>query len=104
MDLLDLFDSVAPPHERKEVNEKSPEQQEWEIVRAKPTHEVPSGCLGPMVCGVVGICGRCSCMTDEEAGNFHEAMIAAQSPRNSHRVPDLGPRPIETVGVGDDAA
>lgn len=55
----------------------------------KSLHDVPSACLGPQICAVVGICGRISCLVDRERFVFADAVNTARSPRNRHRVPDF---------------
>ena len=49
-------------------------------------HPVPTLCLGPTACAVLGICGRPACMTDEERGAFEVAVFNARAERNPHRV------------------
>lgn len=53
-----------------------------------PTQRVPSGCFGPVACGVLGICGRPTCLADHERADFAEAIDAANAPTNSHPVPE----------------
>lgn len=52
------------------------------------THDVPSACIARTVCGVVGICGRNSCLVGEERESFAKRVTAARSANNAHRVPD----------------
>ena len=50
---------------------------------------VPANCLGASVCGVVGICGRVSCIPPADRSTFMDAVAQARSPSNPHRVPDF---------------
>jgi len=50
---------------------------------------IPSGCLGPTACGVLGVCGRETCMTDEESDAFAVAVVNARAEGNPHRVTRL---------------
>ena len=56
---------------------------------AKPVHATPSACLAPLVCGVVGLCGRLRCIPPEQRGRFMETARIARQPDNPHRVPDF---------------
>ena len=38
---------------------------------------VPSGCLGPIACRALGVCGRLACTTNEERLTFEVAAINA---------------------------
>ena len=57
---------------------------------------VPSHCLGPRACVVVGICGRQACVTDAELDHLAAAIAIARRPNNPHVVPHFYPR--EQVG------
>lgn len=67
------------------------ETQEKQTDKTDRTHIplVPSRCLGPQVCAVVGICGRMSCIPTDEALDWMAALTAARLPTNPHRVPDF---------------
>lgn len=52
-------------------------------------HDVPSLCLGPTACAVLGVCGRLACMTATEHEVFAVAVFNARAERNPHRVTRL---------------
>ena len=52
-------------------------------------HDVPSTCLGPTACAVLGVCGRETCMTDEEHNAFGLSVVNARAERHPHRVTRL---------------
>ena len=52
-------------------------------------HDVPSGCLGPTACAVLGVCGRWTCMTAAEHETFAVTVVNARTARNPHRVTRL---------------
>ena len=69
--------------EKNEKNEISPNRP-----RARLT---PSHCLGPRVCAVVGCCGRLECLAPRDVIDWMDAVDAARSPDNPHRVPEFDP-------------
>jgi len=52
-------------------------------------YDVPSGCLGPTACAVLGVCGRLACLTATEYEAFAVAVVNARAARNPHRVTRL---------------
>jgi len=71
------------------VDEVAPEEPDED--RAAPrrvgvVHDVPSLCLGPTACAVLGICGRLACLTAAEHETFAVAVVTARAERNPHRV------------------
>jgi len=52
-------------------------------------HDVPSTCLGPRACAVLGVCGRLACLTATEHETFAVATGNARTARNPHRVTRL---------------
>lgn len=56
---------------------------------APARHDLPRGCLAVTVCGVVGICGRPACIPEGQRAAWADAVAAARSPDNPHRVPDF---------------
>ena len=51
--------------------------------------DVPSGCLGPTACTVLGVCGRETCMTATEYETFAVTVGNARAASNPHRVTRL---------------
>ena len=47
---------------------------------------VPSGCVGPRACRVLGVCGRWACVPDMERAAFEVAVFNARATGNPHRV------------------
>jgi len=52
-------------------------------------HDVPTRCVGPAACAVLGVCGRLACMTATEYETFAVAVVNARAERNPHRVTRL---------------
>jgi len=52
-------------------------------------HDVPSTCLGPTACAVLGVCGRLACLTAAEHETFAVAVVNARAARNPHCVTRL---------------
>ena len=67
----------------------SQDDQDEERPAPRRIHDVPSGCLGPTACAVLGICGRLACMTAPEHETFAVAVFNARAERNPHRVTRL---------------
>jgi len=52
-------------------------------------HDVPSMCVGPTACAVLGICGRLACLPVAERETFAVAVVNARAERNPHRITRL---------------
>lgn len=65
---------------------EGPSTAPTEQVADPPT--TPSGCLGPLACRVLGICGRWGCVPEAERAAFEVAVFYARAAGNPHRVSD----------------
>ena len=78
---------VAPASRLTEQDHADIRDRRDELVTA--IDSVPSGCIAPLICGYgPGICGWTACLVDGEHDRFADAVTAARSPDNVHRVPD----------------
>jgi len=55
----------------------------------RTVHPIPSRCLSPTACAVLGVCGREACVSPGEFGEFAAAMATARRPTNPHIVPEF---------------
>jgi len=89
-ELLTDADRVAIRHHRDELL-AIVAYADAPLLHAEPRreHDVPSLCVGPIACRVLGVCGRLGCMTDAERGVFEVAVFNARAERTPHRVTRL---------------
>jgi len=73
----------------QEAEDVDDEPEDLPTVVPPRLHDIPSGCLGPVACAAIGICGRPSCMTEAERETFEVAVFNARAERNPHRVTRL---------------
>ncbi len=66
-----------------------PDDQDEERPAPRRFHDVPSGCIGPRACAVLGVCGRLAYLTATEHETFAVAVVNARAERNPHRVTRL---------------
>ena len=87
------------------VDTSQDDQDELDVAPApRRIHDVPSTCLGPTACAVLGICGRATCLTAAEHGAFEVAVFNARAERNPHRVTRLiDPQDISKVPATKEA-
>ena len=88
--LTDVDDRAIRQHRDELVALVALEADEQDIVPAPHRiHDVPTLCLGPTACAVLGVCGRLACLTDAEHETFAVAVGNARAARNLHRVARL---------------
>jgi hypothetical protein len=93
-----LTDQAGAAHESVEPAEITPREVLPPAAATPPRsmvkrHRVPTNCLGKSMCWKIGICGRESCVPDAElrTGEWTEAILAARSTDNPHRIPAFDP-------------
>jgi len=102
--LADVDDRAIRQHRDELATIVALEADEQDAAPApRRIHDVPSGCLGPTACAVLGICGRLACMTDEEHDAFAVVVVNARAERNPHRVTRLiDPQDISITSPEED--
>jgi len=73
----------------QEAEDMDDEPEDLPTVVPRRIHDVPSLCLGPTACAVLGVCGRMACLTATEHETFAVAVVNARAERNPHRVTRL---------------
>ena len=72
--LTDVDDGAIRQHRDELATIAALEADERDIAPApRREHDVPSGCLGPTACAVLGVCGRLACIPEAERPAFAEA-------------------------------
>lgn len=69
----------------------SPPEKRADRTDRSTSRPIPSRCIAPRACPVLGICGREDCLAAEEWVPFAAAMVAARVPGSPHGVPDFYP-------------